>query len=301
LSTLLFTLLFWYALYLPEASAQKSGHALHAYADRFRKIVGPSANWIGFGALWGFALLVNPALGTLLPVSLAWGGYSMYLSKREWLKPALTSLLVCLIVISPWLIRNRVVFGHWVFVRSNFGAEFALGNYHLSFGRGWGGKHPSGNPKEYNNYKQMGEIAYVQAKQKLGIQFVRDSPWEFIMLSANRVVYFWDGSAMGYRGTVPWYWVPSSFVVISFLLLPAMLVAHRRNLHAWQMFFGAVLLYPMPYYFTFSQVRYRHVIEPIMVLLIAYAGVEVFSKVRSFVRRVGAAATLSAPARIEPT
>lgn len=281
LSALLFTLLFWCALYLPEASRRKS--------------------YLTFGAVWGFALLVNPTLSTLLPVSLAWCCYDLHLRKKEWLKPALTSLLVCAIVISPWLLRNRAVFGHWVFLRSNFGVEFALGNYPSSFGRGWGGKHPSGNLKEYTDYKQMGEIAYVQSKQELAIQFVRDSPVEFLTLSAKRVVYFWDGSAMAYHVPLPWYWVPSSYAVISFLLLPALLVAHRKKLHAWQMFFGALLLYPVPYYFTFSQVRYRHVIEPIILLLIAYAGVEAARKFTAFVRRADALAMLSTPAKIEPS
>jgi 4-amino-4-deoxy-L-arabinose transferase-like glycosyltransferase len=113
LSTLLFALLFWYALYFPEAPTRK--------------------NCIGFGALWGFALLVNPALGSLLAVLLAWCSYDLHLRKRAWLKPALASILVSVIVISPWLLRNRVVFGHWVFLRSNFGAEFALGNLPRKF------------------------------------------------------------------------------------------------------------------------------------------------------------------------
>jgi hypothetical protein len=289
LSALLFSLLFWYALYLPEA-----------ISSDFKRSV-DFRNSLGFGALWGFALLVNPSLGTLFPVSLAWWCCNLHLRKKDWLKPALTSLLVCAIVISPWLVRNRVVFGHWVFLRSNFGAEFALGNYSASFGRGWGGKHPSGNLKEYADYKQMGEVAYVQSKQKLGMQFVRESPVEFITLSAKRVIYFWDGSAMGYRVPLPWYWVPSSFAVISFLLLPALLVAHRKKLPAWQMFFGALLLYPLPYYLTFSQVRYRHVLEPIILLLIAYAGVELFSKLQSLVRPVEALATLSTPTKIQPS
>jgi hypothetical protein len=290
LSALLFSLLFWYALYLPDAFNRNFKRGMEAFR-----------NSIGFGALWGFALLVNPSLATLLPVSLAWCCYALRQRKKEWLKPALTSLLVCVIVISPWLLRNRAVFGHWVFLRSNFGVEFALGNYHASFGRGWGGKHPSGNLKEYADYKQMGEVAYAESKQKLAMQFVRDSPAEFLTLSAKRVLYFWDGSAMAYHVPLPWYWVPSSYAVISFLLLPAILLAHRRKLPAWQMFFGALLLYPLPYYLTFSQARYRHVIEPVILLLVAYAAVEVFSKLTSFVRPADASATLSTATKIQPS
>jgi 4-amino-4-deoxy-L-arabinose transferase-like glycosyltransferase len=266
-SALLVSLLFWYALSLPESSTRKS--------------------WIGFGALFGFALLTNPALSTFLPVSLAWCGYELHRRKKEWLKPALASLLACVIVISPWLIRNRVVFGQWVFLRDNFGLEFAMGNYHLSLGRGWGGSHPSGNQKEFNKYLKMGELAYFRSRQEPAFQFVRDYPWEFITLTAKRIVYFWDGSAMQYLGSIPWYWAPSSYLVVSLLLLPALLVAHRRNLHAQPMFFGLLFLFPLPYYLTFTQTRFRHLIEPIILLLIAYAGVEASDKFASIYRSSG--------------
>ena len=92
---------------------------------------------------------------------------------------------------------------------------------------------------------------------------------------------------MLYQTAIPWYWAPSSFAVVSFLLLPALLAAHRRNLRGWPMFLGALLLYPLPYYLTFSQVRYRHAIEPLILLLIAYAGVEaggIITSSRFFVR-----------------
>jgi 4-amino-4-deoxy-L-arabinose transferase-like glycosyltransferase len=258
LSALLLALLFWYALRLPEAANRQA--------------------WIGFGALTGVALLVNPALATFLPVSLGWSCFELHSSGRKWLKPALSSLLVCVIVIAPWMARNRAVFGHWVFLRSNFGFEFALGNYHASLGRGWGGSHPSGNQKEFRRYWQMGEFAYIRERQAQAIPFVREYPSEFLSLTVKRVGYFWDGSAMDYLKPVSWYWIPSSFAIVSLLLLPALFVARRRNLHAWQMFFGTLLLYPLPYYLTFSQVRYRHAIEPLILFLIACAAVEVAGK-----------------------
>jgi hypothetical protein len=50
------------------------------------------------------------------------------------------------------------------------------------------------------------------------------------------------------------------------------------------MFFGAILLYPLPYYLTFSQVRYRHAVEPLILLFIAYAGIKAAGKCVSFFR-----------------
>lgn len=253
LSAFLLSLLFWYALSLRQDSRLKA--------------------WCGFGALFGFALLVNPALAAFLPVALAWCCHEMYLAQKDWLKPAVVSVLACAVVISPWLVRNRLVFGRWVFLRSNFGFELALGNYHDSNGRGWGGGHPSGNPKEFQKYVKMGEIAYNDARQREALEFIKEYPGEFMSLNAKRFVYFWDGSAMDYFSPSAWYWFPSSFAVLSFLVLPGLLVTHRRKLHGWPMFFGVLLLYPFPYYLTSNQVRFRHAIEPLMLLLIAFAAV----------------------------
>lgn len=120
----------------------------------------------------------------------------------------------------------------------------------------------------------MGEIAYVRMREREAIQWVKENPRNFITLTAKRVSYFWDGTSMHFRTSIPWYWAPESYAIASFLLLPAVLIARRRRLRAWPMFLGLLLLYPVPYYLTFTQARYRHPIEPLMLLLIAYAGVE---------------------------
>jgi hypothetical protein len=159
-----------------------------------------------------------------------------------------------------------------------------------SYRRRLSSKRKFGYQKEFNKYKQMGEIAYVQSMQEQAFQFVRDSPREFMKLIAKRVIYFWDGSGRYYLGAIPWHWLPSSYLVVSILLLPALLIALLRNLLAWQLFFGAVLLYPLPYDLTLSQVRYRQAIEPIILLPIANAGVEAADRFDSFFRSSGARA-----------
>jgi Dolichyl-phosphate-mannose-protein mannosyltransferase len=257
LSTLLFACLFWYALRLTEPASNRV--------------------WLGFGALWGFALLVNPALLPLLPASLLWCGIQLHRRSQSWLRPALLSLAMCAFVISLWLVRNRVVFGQPVFLRDNYGFEFWLGNARYGTPRGWIGQHPAGNAAELERYRAMGEPAYVRWKFEHALAWVRQAPWNFLKVTAQRAVYFWDGSAMGYRPAVARYWLPWSYAWFSFLTLPAMLIAHRRRLHAWPLLFSALLLYPLPYYLTYSQVRYRHVLEPLMLLLLCFTIVEIFT------------------------
>lgn len=254
LTALLLAVLVWYALWLREKG-------------KFRA-------WAGFGVLWGFSLLVNPALASLLPITLGFALYGCWRRERNWVRPFLTVAAACFLVVSPWLVRNRMVMGQWVFLRDNFGFEFALGNYHLSFGRGWAGRHPSVNPREFDRYRQLGELGYIEANTKEALHFVRAYPAEFLTISAKRVMYFWDGSGMEYRGPVAACWFPWSFALFSFLLLPALLICRRVRVPAFWMLFAVVLIYPIPYYLTHPPVRYRHIIEPEIVLLLCFAAVE---------------------------
>jgi len=250
LSALLFTAILWYALELDLSSTWR---------------------WIGFGALCGFALNVNPAL---LAAPIVAGLWLLY--RRVSIYDLGLAAVVAALLLTPWMIRNHEVFDRWVFLRGNFGFEFALGNYHDSFGRGWGGFHPTGSPREYNDYKRLGEPAYVAMKQREGLAFVRAYPLEFAELTARRISYFWDGSALGYRDPIASRWLPGSFGVFSFLLLFGLLAWKRTNAYGWQLVFGSLALYPLPYYLTYAQARYRHAVEPLMLLLVAYAVVRAY-------------------------
>lgn len=249
-SALLVALLLWYLLWLEENSSLNG--------------------WIGFGGLWGLALLANPALITLQAASLGWYAFASRPRSILRYKQVTVALFTCLLVISPWMVRNRVVMGKWIFVRSNFGAEFALGNYPGTLGRGESvGRHPASSVAEFNAYREMGELGYNRWKLNQAVQFIRDNPREFAWVTAKRIAYFWDGSGMRYRPPTAWYWFPWSFAPFSLLTIPAMWVACRNRIHGSQLFIAAIILYPVPYYLVFSLVRYRHVLEPLMLLLIA--------------------------------
>jgi 4-amino-4-deoxy-L-arabinose transferase-like glycosyltransferase len=254
LSAFLSAVVFWCAL-------QFEGHANYK-------------RWMGLGALWGLVLLVNPALLTLLVMSGIWIVYTRWRKKLPWLRPAILACIACVLVTSPWIVRNRMVFGQWTFIRSNFGFEFGLGNYHGSNGRGWGGHHPAVSREEYAAYSKMGERAYLEWKTQLARQFVKEHPREFLTLTAKRTLWFWDGSVMRYNYPINRMWMPWSFVVFSIALLPALLLAIIRRVKGWMLFTGFLVLYPIPYYLAYSQVRYRHAIEPLMLLLVVYGVVQ---------------------------
>src|SRR5215469_7810095 len=81
---------------------------------------GSRRSWLTHGLLWGIAALTNPALLSILPFAFGYIVWIAHREKRAWLTHSLISMLLLLAIIAPWAIRNYIVFGHPVFLRSNF-------------------------------------------------------------------------------------------------------------------------------------------------------------------------------------
>ncbi len=224
-----------------------------------------------FGAIAGISILVNPALLIVTGLCALWASWQRHREKLAVGKPILLMAVVCGAVLLPWLIRNWMVFGKPVFVRGNFWVEFSLGNYSASNGMGWQGKHPTVNVAEYNSYKQMGEQAYIATKEIASKEFLRDHPGEFITLTLRRILVFWDGEAFLYQPQdaliplearlFPWF---SAFSILGLGL------AARCGKRPSLLFFAVAVFYPAAYYITFSQPRYRHAMEPMLLIAIVY-------------------------------
>lgn len=239
--------------------------------------LGGRNQWVRLGLLWGAALLTNPVLLTFLPVSCLWLAYRLRRESARVLRSLALTLAACALVVTPWLVRNRLVFGQFVSIRSNFGFEFHLGNYHFSEGFGWGGKHPSMNKREREEYARMGEIAYVAAKRDEAITFVRHYPREFLDLTAKRFYAFWSGGMIPYGvgPLLPWLYGP-----FTLLTLLGILVAAWERINGVGLLIGLLLLFPLPFYIAFPQARNRHTIEPVMLVLSVYFIVALVRRLR---------------------
>lgn len=231
-------------------------------------------HWARFGLVWGVSALTNPALLAFLPASGIYAANRLRRDRRPWFRPAAISALVFVVCISPWMIRNRVALGQWTFIRDNAPFEFSLGNYHLSTGLGWFGKHPSQNKREWAKYASMGEVAYIAEKKTEALAFVKEYPREFLGLCVTRIETFWFGNDTLYDWGRYSLYVPLSAV----MLLGLIAVLAYRVEGAW-LYFWLMFSYPITYYLVFAQPRYRHPIEPEMVLLGTYA---VYLAIRDF-------------------
>ena len=82
------------------------------------------------GAILGAAILTRPGMVFFLPI---WGAWMV--AKGAYGRATVT-LLVALLCVLPWTIRNHSVYGRWIAVASEGGITFWTGNHPLAVGDG---------------------------------------------------------------------------------------------------------------------------------------------------------------------
>ena len=228
-----------------------------------------TAEWLLFGLLWGLIALTNPSLLSWLPFCGLWLLIAQLRTERTSrpLWSALAAGVVCLAVMSPWMIRNYLVFHRFIPLRSNFGAELRMGNGNNAVGlwRFW--MHPSSNVLERQKFQQMGEIAYVQKKKTEAVDFIRSNPLVFARLCLKRAIYFWYGTPRDTGFELLTLGRNIGFLLSSILAFGGLWAMGRRLHPATFLFASLLLAVPLIYYVTFPHPRYRAPIEPEMLIL----------------------------------
>lgn len=250
LAALLLTVIFWVTLRLEDAEG-----------------TGP---WIGFGLLWGVAALTNTSLLSFLPASGLWVWYRRANARRRSLSGVVLAMIFFSATLAPWLVRNYEVFGKFIFVRSNFGAELRLGNGPDANGMWMQWLHPSQNVLEMRRYQQLGEIEYVATRKREAIDFIRQSYGRFAWLSLKRFIYYWGGLPRSSEIPALAPFKNSLFLASSVLAFWGLGRALRKKRPGAWLFLWLVVCYPAIYYFVFPHPRYRHPIEPELGILIVY-------------------------------
>jgi len=169
--------------------------------------------------------------------------------------------------------------GKFIFIRDNFGAELRLGNGPWADGTWMYFLHPTQNVFEMHRYRELGELPYIAERKKEAVEFVREDPLRFILVSAKRFIYYWGGVP---RASEIWWLAEtknSLFLASSVLAFWGLGRAIRRRRRGAWLLFLLFISYPTIYYFVFPHPRYRHPIEPAMLILGAFLLSEARSKV----------------------
>jgi hypothetical protein len=256
LSALLAALILWAACAVIES-------------DRLR-------DWCAYGLLWGFALLTNPALGAVLPFLTGWAVYRGRGEMRgRFVRPA-AAFMIAILCCVPWTVRNYLEFHRFIPLRSNFPFELWLGNNKVFDDRS-----PNINARvtryqEERRYVQLGETAFMKEKWNLAIEFIQAHKRLEARLFGWRFMDFWLGSfhpVQDFENSDS-AWIR---IIFAFNLMTAIgsligIAALWRSRSPY-VFPAAIfiLAFPLVYYATHASLRYRHPIDPIVLMLTAIA------------------------------
>ncbi len=248
------------------------------------------------GLLWGVTALTNPSiLGFLLPAA-GW----------EWMKdgqriPKLRRHLalaagVAVLSIAPWVIRDYSVFHRWMIIRDNFGFEVYLGNHPIKPGETRFAAHFCNSASEANSYRSLGEIVYVDQKKKEAFHYISENPIPFIKRVLGRAFDLWAGSretwldvnvgASSKQALASWVgvWKHLLFGITSALAFWGLFLAFRRKMPHADLFFIIMLFPLLPYYLSHAENRFRHPIEPMLLLLASFPIVTLWQNYRARMR-----------------
>lgn len=226
--------------------------------------------WILFGVLWGIGALANPSMLAFLPFCGLWIWRQRFKRGLPSFGGVALSSLIFFAVLSPWLIRNYEVFGRFVLVRDDFWFQVRLGNFKNADGMLMAYLQPSQNKLEFAKFQRMGELAYAADCRRLALDWIRQNPGRFVVVSLKRFFYYWNGVPRETSSVAPVDFRTSLFLATSVISLWGLGRAVRQKRPAAWLFTGLVLTYPTTYYFVFPHARYRHPIEPELLIMAVF-------------------------------
>jgi 4-amino-4-deoxy-L-arabinose transferase-like glycosyltransferase len=248
--------------------------------------------WFGYGLLWGFAALVNATTLCLLPFLGGWALYGRYRKRPRpagWLPPAALLALAAVVMLLPWGARNYRTFHRFIPLRDNFWLEVWVGNNGRTLNWFTDAAHPSTNKIELAEYDRLGELRYMALKRRQALSFISHHPGEFLLISFRRFVYTWTG----YWSFDPRYLAEEPYdpdniffsVPLTLLMLVGLWQVFRKARDVALPFAFAIVFYPMVYYVTHPEMRYRHVIDPEVVILAVFGTLWLISSRRKNANR----------------
>ncbi len=220
--------------------------------------------WLILGGYCAITALINPALLPVMAALLVWLAWQTWSTSRSYV---LLAVLSFGILFAPWPLRNAKVFHAFVPLRTTVGFELWMGNHEGASGYLEERLFPMYNQVELADYRRLGEIAYTDHKSALAWKFIEGHPLHFIYISSVRFLRFWTGT--GTKGGSFLFALHAS-LTSAFGLAGLWLLWKRRSRAFATLFALPLLLFPLPYYCTHAEFRYRLVLDPLLTLLASY-------------------------------
>jgi len=250
-----------------------------AYAALRRKL---QTVWLVVcAALWGGLILLCPV--ALLALA-AWV-VLVHLAGTQTRVQTLVLVLVPVLMLAPWTLRNYHRFHRLVLVRDNLGLELEISNnscasfsFEINQLNGcFAQHHPNENFGEVSRVAELGEVAYNQQRLHIAVGWIEGHPGEFAALTAKRVAAFWlpsllESEQAEIRDPEAHSVLRDAIVSLaSIAALAGLVVMWRRNRAACLIFVVWLTTFPVIYYIAAYNERYRIPVQWAILLPACYA------------------------------
>jgi hypothetical protein len=231
--------------------------------------------WAGFGVLAGFAGLTEPSILAVIPFLLLLAAGRLACAGRRWLLPGVVASLTLAAVISPWLIRNAMVFHRFIPMRDNMGLELWMGNNGYDLRWTSDDLHPLHDAQEMADYNSMGELAYMNYKMEQARAFIHANPAWYARMCVRRALYIWTGYwsfDRDYLAQEPMDPANIPFATgLTLLGIAGLVLAWRRNKFDAMRYAGVMFLFPLMYYFAHPEPYHLRPLDPLLTILGCFA------------------------------
>jgi 4-amino-4-deoxy-L-arabinose transferase-like glycosyltransferase len=239
--------------------------------------------WAGFGLLAGFAGLTEPSILLVIPFLLVLAAWRLARAGHRWFVPGAVASLALAAVLSPWLIRDALVFHRFIPMRDSMGLELWMGNNGSNLRWTSDDLHPLHDTHEQAAY-EAGELAYMDRKEQQAKAYIHGHTGWYAWMCARRAVYLWTG----YWSFDPRYLAmepsdPENVPFASFMTLLGVLglfLAWREKPFEVIRYAGVLFLFPAMYYFTHPEPYEMRTLDPLLAMLGCYAVVALRARVR---------------------
>ncbi len=231
--------------------------------------------WAAFGLLAGAVALLNSTLLLFLPVCGLWMLIGVLKAKAPVGPTLARGALACAVTLAclaPWTIRNYTVFHTFIPMRGNLGAELHQSILPENGGFPWGATIPVCDVcPVFQQYRQMGEAAYVRHEGDLAKQEIAAHKLRFIEYSLKRFYFFWVSVPKPpEKGVFIEAMREANYFFLNLASLLGLALALKNRIPGAVLFAWAFALVPFTYYLITVQARFRHPLEPIMLILAVY-------------------------------
>lgn len=238
------------------------------------------AQWLLLGTLLGITVLLRQLFMLFIPFLLLW----LWWAVRPNLLKLAFPLVITILFILPWTLRNQRVFNQFVLLNTNSGYAFYWGNHPI-----YGARFIPILPEEMGSYidllpkdllrQNLSEAALDSALLGRAVDEILADPMRYILLSLSRIppyFTFWPTSDSGVVSNV-------SRVASFGLFLPFMAWGLGRTLRynygSWRAWLASpfallylfALVYTGIHVLTWTLVRYRLPIDAFLVIFAALA------------------------------